>query len=136
MRHCHGPQPEADAVPDESEVVDGAVGGSEEEEELIPEMDEDELSRLMEEHDNDAAGLDIEDLLEEVNEVDQTILGERRRTGIFSRGDEVEEDAALNLVRNLNQRKRRIVSSSSSSSSSPSVRPTRQRARHEEEEEV
>ena len=47
--------------------MDGAVGG-----------DEDEIDK------DDDEGLDIEGVMDEVNEVDETILGERRRTSSSS----------------------------------------------------
>ena len=40
-----------------------------------------------------------------MNDLDQTLLGERRRTGLFRRDEEVEEDEAQNLQQRLEQQR-------------------------------
>ena len=53
----------------------------------------------------DDAGYNIDEVLAEVNDLDQTLLGERRRTGLFRRDEEVEEDEAQNLQQRLEQQR-------------------------------
>ena len=53
----------------------------------------------------DDAGYNIDEVFAEVNDLDQTLLGERRRTGLFRRDEEVEEDEAQNLQQRLEQQR-------------------------------
>ena len=50
-------------------------------------------------------GFHLDEVLEEVNEVDQTVLGHRRRTGAWRQQEEQEEDTALETQRQLCQQR-------------------------------
>ena len=74
----------------------------EEEEIEANEEDEDEEN---EEDEEDDAGYNIDEVLAVVNDLDQTLLGERRRTGLFRREEEVEEEEAETLQQRLEQQR-------------------------------
>ena len=104
--HCKG-RPEGQEEEEEDgegaarglEEEEGAVGGQEEQEE-----DGEGAARGLEEEEGAVGGLlEVAEALGLVNEVNQTLLGERRRTGRWRVEEEEEEDEALWLQQHLTQ---------------------------------
>ena len=62
------------------------------------------MARLLEEDDIDD-GLDVDEILGEVNEIDQTLLGYRVSIGSVTQAEETMEEAALSLEKQLKQTK-------------------------------
>ena len=62
------------------------------------------MARLLEEDDIDD-GLDVDEILGEVNEIDQPLLGYRVSIGSVTQAEETMEEAALSLEKQLKQTK-------------------------------
>ena len=61
------------------------------------------MARLLEEDDIDD-GLNVDEILRKVNEIDQTLLGKRMSIGSVTQAEEIMEEDALSLER-LKQKK-------------------------------
>ena len=61
------------------------------------------MARLLEEDDIDD-GLDVDEILREVNEIDQTLLGYRMLNGSVTQAEEIIEKDALSLEQQLKQK--------------------------------
>ena len=61
------------------------------------------MARLLEEDDIDD-GLDVDEILRKVNEIDQTLLGKRMSIGSVTQAEEIIEKNALSLEQQLKQK--------------------------------
>ena len=88
--HCPGP------------AINGQEDDHENEGEHNDNEGEDDPDEEAEESGN---GFHVDEILDEVNEVDQTVLGHRRRTGVWRIQEEQEEETALQVQRRLRQQR-------------------------------
>ena len=97
-RHCPGPREDDGQLEQEDDDETIEVGGR-----LI---DVEELMRQIREEDDNDDGFDVEDILGEVIELDQTLRGERtRRSGRFNHIEEEEESEARHVLLHLAQQR-------------------------------
>ena len=62
------------------------------------------MARLLEEDDIDD-GLNVDEILRKVNEIDQTLLGKRMSIGSVTQAEEIMEEDALSSEQRLKQKK-------------------------------